>query len=68
MKKPIKEYMTKMPHTIGEDMTVAKDSELMKEYSCHHLPVLSGGKLVGIVSKRDLLLASGLSTDQNSSV
>ena len=54
MSNPIKEFMTPMPHTIGHDMTTDKAFEMMKEYSCHHLPVLDGGKLVGILSDKDL--------------
>lgn len=54
MSVPVREYMTSMPHTIGHDMGLNKAAEMMKKYSCHHLPVLDGGQLVGVISDRDL--------------
>jgi acetoin utilization protein AcuB len=50
----IGDYMTAMPHTIGSDQSMAKASELMKELGIRHLPVLRGGKLLGVVSDRDV--------------
>lgn len=50
----VRDLMTPMPQTIGYDISVAKALEMMKEYACHHLPVLDGGKLVGVLSDRDL--------------
>ena len=52
--------MTELPHTIGHDMTVEKASMMMGEYKCHHLPVLDGGKLVGLVSDRDFRYTKNL--------
>ncbi len=52
----IDHYMTKSPHTIGDDQPLARAHELMREYSIRHLPVLHGGKLVGLVSLGDLHL------------
>ncbi len=57
----ISDYMTKSPHTIGQEQTLTKAHELMRQFSCRHLPVLHGGKLVGTVSLRDLDLTEGLS-------
>ena len=54
MSQPVREFMTSMPHTVGFDIEVGKAQEMMKEYSCHHLPVLKGGKLIGILSDKDL--------------
>lgn len=54
MSKAIKEIMTEMPHTIGFDASPEKAREMMSQYQCHHLPVLQGGKLVGILSDSDL--------------
>lgn len=50
----IEKYMTTAPHTIGSDQTLAKAERLMSEFRIRHLPVLEGGKLVGILSDRDL--------------
>ena len=54
MSKPIRDFMTPMPHTIGLDIEVNKAMAMMTEHKCHHLPVLKGGHLVGIVSDTDI--------------
>jgi acetoin utilization protein AcuB len=46
--------MTLMPHTIDHDKTVGDAKALMIKHSCHHLPVLNGGALIGIISETDL--------------
>lgn len=46
----------KAPHT--------RALALMEEHQIHHLPVESEGKLVGMVSDRDLLLAAGFRADK----
>ncbi len=50
----IEKYMSTAPHTIGIEQTLAKAEKVMHEYRIRHLPVLDGGKLVGILSERDL--------------
>ena len=54
MQEKIKELMTLMPHTIGSGVSLNKAKEKMLEHHCHHLPVLDGGKLVGVISDKDL--------------
>ncbi|MBK9323552.1 MAG: CBS domain-containing protein [Bdellovibrionaceae bacterium] len=49
-------YMTKLPHTIGSDQPLVKAERLMSYLKVRHLPVLEGGKLVGILSDRDIKL------------
>jgi len=49
--------MTTTPHSIGGDQTLAKAVELMSEYKIRHLPVLTGGRLEGILSDRDVKFA-----------
>jgi acetoin utilization protein AcuB len=49
-------YMTTTPHTIGADQSLAKASSLMSKFQIRHLPVLEGGKLVGILTDRDVQL------------
>ena len=46
--------MTTTPHTIGADQSLAKAQHMMAEYRIRHLPVLDGGRLVGILSDRDV--------------
>lgn len=57
----ISKYMTTLPHTIGSDQTLAKAEKMMGELRVRHLPVLEGGKLVGILSDRDLKLVESFS-------
>ena len=52
----IQTYMTYLPKTIGFDQTLAQASDYMKELNVRHLPVLEAGKLVGIISERDINL------------
>lgn len=52
----IEKYMTTAPHTIGAEQSLAKAEVMMNELRIRHLPVLSGGKLVGILSDRDVKL------------
>lgn len=52
----ISKFMTTVPKTIGSEQSLAKASKLMSEFRIRHLPVLHGGKLVGILSDRDVKL------------
>ncbi|MBI2227610.1 MAG: CBS domain-containing protein [Deltaproteobacteria bacterium] len=46
--------MTSFPHFVDADDTVAKVERLMDERAIRHLPVQERGRVVGIVSERDL--------------
>jgi acetoin utilization protein AcuB len=48
------EFMTLAPHTIGDDQSLTDGHRLLHELEVRHLPVLHGGKLVGLLSQRDL--------------
>jgi len=50
----IAEFMTSSPHTIGQDQPLSVGYRMMREHAIRHLPVLHGGKLVGVLSQRDL--------------
>jgi acetoin utilization protein AcuB len=56
----ISKFMTVQPHTIGHDQPLVKAHAMMREHLIRHLPVLKGGKLVGIISDRDLALVEAL--------
>lgn len=56
----IREFMTPLPHTIGRDQPLSAAHRLMNEHHIRHLPVLSAGQLVGIVSDRDLKFVEAL--------
>lgn len=55
----IGEYLTSAPHTIGVDQTIAFARETMRRHRLRHLPVLDAGRLVGVVSERDLAWLEG---------
>jgi len=57
---PISAFMTKSPHTVGRNQTLAHAHEVMRKHNIRHLPVLEGGKLVGLVTERDLRLIETL--------
>jgi acetoin utilization protein AcuB len=50
----VKYWMTTDLVTVDEDLSLMKASVLMKENEIKHLPVVKQGRLVGIVSDRDL--------------
>lgn len=54
----IQKYMTPMPHTIGKGLPINMALSLMRKYNIRHLPVQDGGHLVGVVTDRDIKLAS----------
>jgi CBS domain-containing protein len=49
--------MSKEPVTVAPDTPVARIAGLMAKQKVHTLPVLDGGKLVGIIGKMDLVRA-----------
>ena len=56
----IREHMTPSPHTIARNRSVLAARESMRDHHVRHLPVLDGGRIVGVVSERDLLLIESL--------
>ncbi|MBY0314870.1 MAG: CBS domain-containing protein [Bdellovibrionales bacterium] len=50
----IQKYMTFVPKSIGADQPISKAQEFMKKLHLRHLPVLRGGKLVGVITERDI--------------
>jgi acetoin utilization protein AcuB len=50
--------MTKDPKTVSPDDTLSRAADMMRESRINHLPVVEGGRLVGILSDTDLRNAS----------
>ncbi len=59
----IKDIMSFSPITVEQSATVLEAKQLMSQYSVRHLPVVAGGKLVGILTDRDLKLAQAVTKD-----
>lgn len=53
-------YMSPTPVTIGKEQPLAVAHQLMRKHRIRHLPVLWGGKVVGMVSMGDLHLIETL--------
>ena len=52
----ISEVMTPNPKSVNISETVEDCLFLMREFGFRHLPITEGGKLIGVVSLRDILL------------
>ena len=53
---PVEQVMTTNPVVVDAQTSVEDCMRVMNQANCRHLPTVSGGKLVGMVSLRDLLL------------
>jgi acetoin utilization protein AcuB len=54
----IQKYMTAMPVTIGKDIPLKTALSMMREHRIRHIPVQEAGKLVGVLTDRDVKLAA----------
>jgi acetoin utilization protein AcuB len=52
----VSDYMTASPHVIGAEQPLSLAHDIMRKNELRHLPVLHGGRLVGLVSRGDLHL------------
>src|SRR5690625_7664564 len=57
---PVEEFTTPNPVIATVDMTVEVLQERMKRHGIRHLPIVHVGKVVGVVSERDLKVVMGL--------
>jgi acetoin utilization protein AcuB len=55
----VRELMTPNPITVAHGQTVGKAMELMARFDIRRLPVIRDGKLIGIVSDRDVRQMAG---------
>ena len=60
--RTIASYMTKQPWSVQIDDSVIVAKHMMAERRIHHLPVLDGGRLVGMVTERDLVQGAARDT------
>lgn len=52
----VRDAMAKTISTAGPGDTVARVAELMKKEDCGFIPVVNGGRLVGVVTDRDIVI------------
>ena len=52
---PVSDYMTPAPEVPGPDSELAAAARVMLELGVRYLPVVRGGRLVGVLSMRDVL-------------
>ena len=66
MAKPrtISEIMTRNVVTLFEEENLAQVRENLARYHFHHLPVVDDGKLVGMLSQRDMMRATVTGLDR----
>jgi CBS domain-containing protein len=53
----VKDIMTAEPTTCAPDTNLAEAAHLMWDSDCGILPVVEGGKLIGVVTDRDMYIA-----------
>ena len=53
----VREIMTAQPRTASRNTTLAAAAQLLWGADCGMLPVVDGGKLVGVVTDRDMYVA-----------
>lgn len=58
LEQPVSAIMTKTPITANQTDSLRRVTTIMKEHSIRHLPIVSDKKLVGIVSKSDIMRLS----------
>jgi CBS domain-containing protein len=54
----VSQYMSRSVVTVTPQTEFHRAFDLMRSRNIHHLPVVDGGQVVGIVAERDLLLAA----------
>lgn len=57
--QPVEEIMKKKVYTVSPEDSIEKASELITRHKINRLPVIEGGKLVGIVTRGDIIRGLG---------
>ncbi|MDI1233217.1 MAG: CBS domain-containing protein [bacterium] len=53
-REPISHIMTKNVHFVNQNETLENAVKLIKENNIHHLPVMNGRNVIGIISSTDI--------------
>src|SRR5512139_3073111 len=59
-RQAVQKHMTLSPQVISSGHTLAQARQVMRERNIRHLPVVDDGRLVGVVSQRDLYILETL--------
>lgn len=59
----VSEYMSREVHLVRSNDSVASAATMFAMYGYRRLPVVDGGRLMGVVTRRDLLAHSLISTE-----
>lgn len=60
---PVDEFTTPNPVTAAEGLSVDELRRMMHDCEVRHLPIVRDGKVIGLVSDRDVRVAQGLSEE-----
>lgn len=60
---PVEEFTTPNPVTATEELSIDELRQLMQQCGVRHLPIVREGRVVGVVSDRDVRVAQGLSAE-----
>jgi len=52
---PVAKFMTRQVHVVGPDDSLQHAAHMFELYGTRRLPVLESGKLVGMVTRRDII-------------
>lgn len=56
----VKRYMTREPYSVASTDSLNRAKTLMQNHLIRHLPVIDGGRLVGVVSDRDVSVVAAV--------
>jgi acetoin utilization protein AcuB len=68
MQVAVEEYTTPNPITAEENMPIGDVQRLMADHGVRHLPVVRDGRVVGVISDRDVRVVLGLSIEHQQQV
>ncbi|MGZ3708571.1 MAG: CBS domain-containing protein [Bdellovibrionota bacterium] len=56
----IEKYMSTSPHVVNKEVSIHEALARMRQYQIRHLPVMDQGRLIGLLSDRDVEVATSI--------